>query len=107
MKNALKAEFLRVIEGSLEDPHGWAELLADAACKIIEPQPQDPTTPQEVLHHLAQYVQDDRFVVCVGDAHEMIREFCRLAGLSRSMQDLRENALDAALMLRKVSEVEL
>ena len=107
MKNILKAEFLRVIEGSLEDPHGWAELLADAACKVIEPQPQDPTTPEEVLRHLAQYVQDDMFFTYAGDAQEMIQEFCRLAGLNRSMQDLRENALDAALMLRKMSEVEL
>jgi len=68
----------------------------------------EPTTPREMLEHLAEIVASETsYPIFEADIQAAIREFNRLAGLDRSMNDARENAMDAVLFLRQMGEVEL
>ena len=66
----------------------------------------DPTTPREMLERLAS-LPPWTGVMEPGDVQIIIREFCRLAGLDRSLHDAQKNALDAVWFLREMGEVEL
>jgi hypothetical protein len=68
----------------------------------------DPTTPKEMLEHLAKIVADETsYPIFEADIQLAIREFNRIAGLDRTWHDLRENAYDTAMFLRNMGEVEL
>ena len=68
---------------------------------------REPTTPREMLEHLAEIVASETsYPIFEADIQLAIREFCRLAGLDRSMNDALANALDVARYLRLMAEVE-